>query len=199
MRYCSNLTNIVLNSGNTKYKLDNDGVLLSFDGSELICCPAGKNITSYTIPSTVTSIANFAFSSCEKLTSITIASGVTSIGRYAFEDCSGITNLSIPDSVTILDTGAVFRCTSLTSVTIGDGITSIGSDAFNSCSALTTFTISATTPPSLGLSAFGECTNLTTIYVPSESIANTYKAELLSDGVTSNPWHSYESMIKVKP
>ena len=51
------------------------------------------NITSITIPNSVTSIDSFAFEDCSSLTSVTIGNGVTSIGDYAFEDCSGLTSI----------------------------------------------------------------------------------------------------------
>ena len=46
-----------------------------------------------TIPNSVTSIGEFAFSGCSGLTSVTIGNSVTSIGKYAFEDCFWLTRL----------------------------------------------------------------------------------------------------------
>jgi len=43
------------------------------------------NITSITIPTSVTSIANYAFEGCYRLTSITIPTSVTNIGSSAFK------------------------------------------------------------------------------------------------------------------
>ena len=48
------------------------------------CC---FDLTSITIPNSVTIIDDFAFSGCDRLTSIVIPEGVTSIGDYAFSDC----------------------------------------------------------------------------------------------------------------
>ena len=87
-------------------------------------------LTSITIPDSVTSIGNYAFSWCSSLTSITIPGSVTSIGYGAFYGCSSLTNITIPDSVTSIGRGAFFYCTGLTNMTIPDSVTSIGEDAF---------------------------------------------------------------------
>lgn len=49
-------------------------------------------LTSYTIPDSVTSIGDYAFSGCSRLTEITIPDSVTSIGISAFD---GIYNLKV--------------------------------------------------------------------------------------------------------
>jgi hypothetical protein len=71
------------------------------------------------LPSTLTSIGDYAFSGCSGLSSVTIPDGVTSIGGYAFYNCSGLTGaLTIPDGVTSLGDGAFGAC-GLTGVTFG--------------------------------------------------------------------------------
>ena len=52
------------------------------------------------IPSSVTSIGNAAFSLCTSLAQISISSSVTSTGESAFENCSSLAQISIPSSVT---------------------------------------------------------------------------------------------------
>ena len=51
-----------------------------------------SELTSITIPSTVTTIGDYAFSSCSRLKSISIPSSVTSIGSYAFSHCDYLTS-----------------------------------------------------------------------------------------------------------
>ena len=63
-------------------------------------------------------INNSAFRDCINLTSITIPDSVTSIGDYAFSNCSGLTSITIPDSVTSIGSSAFSGCSSLEAITI---------------------------------------------------------------------------------
>ena len=71
-----------------------------------------------------------------ELTSVTIPDSITSIGDYAFYNCTGLTSVTIPDSVTSIGEYAFSKCTGLTSITIGNSVTSIGDYAFLRCNAL---------------------------------------------------------------
>ena len=77
----------------------------------------------------VTNIWSFAFYECN-LTSITIPNSVTSIGIYAFYGCTGLTGITIPNSVTSIGEVAFYGCSGLTSITIPNSVTSIGDYAF---------------------------------------------------------------------
>ena len=76
------------------------------------------NITSVTIPNSVTSIGEGAFAGCISLTNATIPNSVTNIGNDAFRECSGLTSVTIPDSITSIGEGAFDECSGLTSVHI---------------------------------------------------------------------------------
>ena len=81
---CDSLTSINVSNSNANY-YSIDGVLYNKAVTQLICCPSAK--TSIDIPSSVTSIGDWAFNNCTSLTSIDIPSSVTSIGDYAFYYC----------------------------------------------------------------------------------------------------------------
>ena len=143
---------------------------------------------------TVTSISDRAFCNCSNLTSITIPDSVTSIGVDAFlhtgyynnnanwengllyigkhlidaddfsisgtiavkegticiADCAfvycdnSLTSITIPDSVINIGHSAFLSCSSLTSVSLGSGITDIGKNAFERCTGVTMFTYRGT-------------------------------------------------------
>ena len=81
--YCHKLTDIVVSEKNANYK-SMDGVLYTKDGKTLVCYPAGKKETNYTIPLGVTNIEASAFSACTHLANIKIPNSVTYIGKDAF-------------------------------------------------------------------------------------------------------------------
>ena len=110
---CTGLTSIVVKNGNPKYDSRNNcNAIIETETNTLI---AGCKNT--TIPNSVTTIGQWAFSGCTGLTSVNIPNSVTEIGRSAFEDCIGLTSVTIPNSVTVIDGLAFFGCSGLTSIT----------------------------------------------------------------------------------
>ena len=124
-----------------------------------------SDITSVTIPNSVTSIGDYAFSYCTSLASITIGNSVTSIEDRAFENCTSLTNITIPNSVTNIGDDAFSGCTSLTSITIPNSVTSIGDYAFYYCTSLTSVTI-GNSVTDIGKGAFFGCASLTSVAIP---------------------------------
>ena len=154
------LTAINVDTNNSLYS-SIDGILYDKDITTLIQCPSGK-AGSVTIPDSVTSIGNSAFSGCSGLTTLSIPDNVTSIGTRAFRDCTALTSVTIPDSVTNIGSNMFYGCTALTSVTIPDSVTSINGNTFYGCTALTSLIIPGSVTD-IGASVFYGCTNLTSL------------------------------------
>lgn len=87
--YCTNLMSISVSSSNPAFSSVN-GVLFNKDQTTLLQYPCGIN-GRYTIPESVTSIELLAFAYSTGLTSITIGSAVTNIAEFAFYDCTNLT------------------------------------------------------------------------------------------------------------
>ena len=135
-----------------------------------------KNLTSVSIPTSVTKIDGCAFEGCSGLTSITIPNSVTYLGIDAFARCTGLKVISIPNSVTKIDQLAFSGCTGMTTLTIGSGVTNIQNKAFDGCTALRNITCMPITPPTMSdKNCFGTSTySSATLVVPKRSL-NTYK------------------------
>ena len=80
------------------------------------------------------------FSGCHNLTSISIPDTVTSISDTAFENCYKLTNFIIPDSVEEINKAAFYNCLGFTSITIPASVKYIGKSAFVYCGYLSSVT-----------------------------------------------------------
>ena len=107
-------------------------ILFNKDKSRIISFRK-QNTKSYVIPSSVTSIGDYAFSSCDSLSEIVIPSSVTSIGDSAFSNCDSLSEIVIPSSITSIGDWAFSFCSSLSEIVIPSSVTSIGDCAFYNC------------------------------------------------------------------
>lgn len=146
-----------------------------------------ESLKEITLPASISTIGQRAFTSCRSLNNINIPNTVTTIGDYAFYDCtslknivlsenlqaipngcfteSGITSIILPSSVNFIGSFAFNACKNLTNATLSNSITTIADNAFNDCSALSEIKL----PESLiniGASCFTNCTKLTEVNIP---------------------------------
>ena len=146
------------------YYIYEDNVLFDRDKSTIISFRDIK-ATSYTIPDSVTSIGERAFSGCESLKNLVIPDSVTSIGDSAFEGCTSLKNLVIPDNITSIEKGVFQGCSSLTDIVIPNRVTSIGKGAFFACNSLTSIVIPSSVI-CIGTWAFYGCESLKSLVIP---------------------------------
>ena len=119
---------------------------------------SGTALAAVTIPGSVASIGDYAFDSCSSLAAATISNGVAGIGDYAFCQ-SGLAGVTIPGSVVSIGNYALYD-TSLTNATIQSGVASIGQSAFSLCETLPSITIPGSVT-NIGQHAFDSCVKLT--------------------------------------
>lgn len=120
-------------------------------------------VTSVSMPNSITESGVNAFKGCNKLTSIIIPDSVVSIGKNAFENCTGLTDITIPNSVKTIDNYAFSGCNNLKSITLSNSTITIGSYAFNKCAGISTITIPVSVT-SIGKGAFNDCNGLREIF-----------------------------------
>jgi BspA type Leucine rich repeat region (6 copies) len=150
------------------------------------------NVTSITIPDTVTWIGYRSFWECTTLTNVMMGNGVVSLGDEEFEDCYNLTSvtlstnlanigaydfygtilgsITIPNSVTNISDEAFYSCSTLTNVILGNNVSNIGGGAFLGCSGLTQITL-PNDLGSVGSEAFYGCSGLHGIAIP-DSVTN---------------------------
>ncbi len=159
---CNALQSVNVAKGNKVYK-DEDGILFTADGSELILYPSAKEGESYTVPPDCTKLESYAFMGNTYLKEIAI-SHIKEIGEDVFYYCTALESMEIPEGITALQGSLFGDCTSLKHVSIPEGVISLGSGCFYNCVALEEITL----PESLETIndyAFFSCASLKSIRV----------------------------------
>jgi hypothetical protein len=144
-----------------------------------------------TIPNSVTSIGECAFSDCSSLQQITISNSVTSIGGGAFQSCESLQQITIPNSVTSIGEAAFLGCSSLQQITIPNSVTSIGAGAFLSCKSLQQITI-PNSVTSIGVGAFSK--SLQQIIIPEGS--EEYFKEMLPEELWDKLYYLKKAIVQ---
>ncbi len=132
---CAALESVTVSEKNTEFSV-NDGCLYSGDKSKLYLLFPVRKTETYTMPSTVTDIAEYAFWGNETVTGITLSNNLKSIPDYAFANCRALEGITIPYSVTSIGLKAFADCRELENVTIPSSVLQIHDTAFDGCGKL---------------------------------------------------------------
>lgn len=166
---CVALEKIDVSAANKDYK-SVDGVLYDDGVTETVWFPLGKT-GKYSLPSTITSIGENAFSGTG-ITSLEIPASVREISRGAFSG-SALCEISLPDNLSRITEGLFQNCNSLRIVRLGKRTESLGNYIFDGC-PLEHIYISAELPPYVSDGTFSNSSQLfesCTLHVPAGSKA----------------------------
>ena len=114
---CLTLQNIIVHDDNP-YFASEDGVLFNKDKTAIICYPAGKTETEYSIPNSVETICECAFCFNGSLIKINLPANLKVIEQGAFTLLK-VEEISIPNSVEKIAKEAFFYNLNLTDVYFG--------------------------------------------------------------------------------
>ncbi len=201
------VTSIIVNSSNSYFKDDGDVSLLNKAGTILYKYANKNTKTSYSIPSTVTTIERYAFYNADALTSVTLNTNLDYINDGAFSYCGGLSTITLPSGIistgyqafynssvsTVTLSGTVgveafSGCVSLNTATINNTTTILDSAVFKNCSAINSVEFKNTTPPTIYGDLFEGVSSSFSIKVPSASVdifkalivLNSYKSKIVS-------------------
>lgn len=124
-----------------------------------------EKISSITLPSTIISIGDYAFSYCGALSSIELPNSITSIGQYAFKGCSSLKSINIPTKLTALSDYLFEDCTNLISLELPANLKTIGLNTFTNCRSLESINIPSRVT-TIDYFAFNGCKSLTSVVIP---------------------------------
>lgn len=123
----------------------------------------GTDYSSVKLPNALKTIGNYAFNNLPLEQRLVLPGKVTSIGTGAFAGTK-ITGLSIPDGVKSIGAHAFADTPIQGHLTIPDGVTDLGEGAFMNTQISTAFLPNSVTTLSQGL--FQGCSNLNLLYIP---------------------------------
>ncbi len=132
---CTALESIVISPKNTSYVID-DKCLYDKDKTKLYVMIPKREKKTYSMPMTVTDIAEYAFWNCNTLEGISLSGNLKQIPDYAFANCKSLTGITIPYSVNHIGLKAFSDCVNLATANIPSSVAVIHDTAFDGCNKL---------------------------------------------------------------
>lgn len=132
---CSSLKEIIIDKDH-EYFTVSDGCLYDKDITKLYLMIPVREKETYSMPSTVTDIAEYAFWGCNSVKNLSISNIIEEIPAFAFSNCKSLQAVSIPASVRRIDLKAFEDCVNLKNVWIPSQVNWIHDTAFDGCPKL---------------------------------------------------------------
>ena len=145
-----------------------------------------SSLTEINIPDSVTNLGIMTFYSCSSLNEVILPSELTTIPQYSFYGCTALKNIDLPSKIKVIDNQA-FRKSGLESIDLS-GVETINSTAFTGAK-LKTLTIPESVT-SMASNTFNSNTELESVSVlaniatlPSETFASCSNLKTVDVGV----------------
>jgi len=140
-----------------------------------------SNLSSITLPKTITKIPYCAFCYCDLLQTVNLPDTIEIIDQYAFYGCYRLNEINSPDSIKSIKAYAFSGCSALpNTTTLPQYLVELGDGAFYNCSNAFTSTLKLpSTLQTIGRNPFAGCTNITKFTITNSSYFWTNSAGLL--------------------
>lgn len=143
------------------------------------------NLKTLVLPESLKAIGKGSLSG-SGITELNVPTSVTSIGDYAAMRCENLTTITVPQSVKSIGTRAFAYCPKLKSVSISAQITSIPEGLFEACGGLRTLSLDGLTSCSeIGAWMVADCDGLRTLVLPENSQVIAKGAAYAVSGLTT--------------
>ena len=167
---CTNLDEIIIESNSfylppNSFKLNKFLKYVKLQGIDSIhqnTFQFCQSLTKIDIPTTVTSIGNFAFENCINLIEINIPQNVEKLGIQCFGNCYKLEHIKLSNNIIDLPHLCFHDCKSLISIEISNKTQKLGEGTFQFCYSLSNINIPSTLT-SIGGCCFIGCSQLTSI------------------------------------
>ena len=189
------LQEIIIDDDNPNFTAE-DGIVFNKNKTQLVWMRTSKT-GSYTIPSTVTSLAPNAFFR-SNLTSIVADANLTNIGNDCFGYATSLTSIdfSACNNLTSFGSSSFNHCEKLASITIPASVVTMGPNMFTNCKSLTTVNIpDGSQLKTIGSGAFKDLTNLTAVNFLGSCTLQTIQSRAF-EGCTSLPSISLPASVQ---
>lgn len=152
-------------SEENKFFIADANCLYNKEKTKLYRCFPTTQAGSYTMPDTVTEMAEGAFENDTNLVLLKLSDHLTEIPNYAFYGCSNLKRMPLPDGIVRIGDNAFCDCPMFELSETPHSLKEIGEYAFSNCSSLSHVTISSPVK-SIPEGSFSVCDFLVDIRLP---------------------------------